>query len=449
MTNVFSLYSTLKDRIARRQARVATLGLGYVGLPLALTISETGFPTTGVDLNAARVAAINAGEKVISYFEEDRIRTAVGSGKFAATCDFAVLAECDIILICVPTPLSPAREPDLSHVVRAAGTIAEWLRPGQLVVLESTVWPGATATVVRPILERGGLRAGEDFFLGFSPEREDPGNAQFTTRSIPKIVGADDARSRELLDQFYAQIVTRTVPVGSLATAEAVKLVENSFRTVNIALVNELKVALDVMGVDVWEVVRAASTKPFGYMPFYPGPGIGGDCIPVSPVYLSWRARDVGSSLPIIDLARANNDNAPDLIAGRVAVELAGRGGVAVGDARVLILGIAYKKNVEDTRESPALAILNRLEQMGAACDYHDPYFPVMPLTRDHPGLAGRRSVALDAATLAGYDAVLVATDHAGVDYAEVATSARLILDTRNVFESLGIAVIGQKLVKI
>lgn len=449
MTNVFSLYSSLKDRIARREARVATLGLGYVGLPLALTISEAGFPTTGIDLNAARVAAINAGEKVISYFDEDRISTAVGSGKFAATDDFSALADCDIILICVPTPLSPAREPDLSHVVRAVGSIAEWLRPGQLVVLESTVWPGATATVVRPILESGGLRAGEDFFLGFSPEREDPGNTQFSTRSIPKIVGADDARSRELLDQFYAQIVTRTVPVGSLATAEAVKLVENSFRTVNIALVNELKVALEVMGVDVWEVVRAAATKPFGYMPFYPGPGIGGDCIPVSPVYLSWRARDVGSSLPIIDLARENNDNAPDLIAGRVAAELARHGGVAVGGARVLILGIAYKKNVEDTRESPALAILNRLEQMGAACDYHDRYFPVMPLTRDHPGLAGRRSVVLDAATLAGYDAVLVATDHGGVDYALVAATARLILDTRNVFDNQGITGIGPRLVKI
>lgn len=449
MTNVFSLYSTLKDRIARREARVATLGLGYVGLPLALTISEAGFATTGVDLSAARVAAINAGEKVISYFDEDRISTAVGSGRFAATSDFSVLAECDIILICVPTPLSAAREPDLSHVVGAVGTIAGWLRPGQLVVLESTVWPGATATVVKPILEAGGLRAGEDFFLGFSPEREDPGNAQFTTRSIPKIVGADDARSRELLDQFYAHIVTQTVPVGSLATAEAVKLVENSFRTVNIALVNELKVALDVMGVDVWEVVRAAATKPFGYMPFYPGPGIGGDCIPVSPVYLSWRARDVGSSLPIIDLARANNDNAPDLIAGRVAVELARHGGVAVRGARVLILGIAYKKNVEDTRESPALAILNRLEDMGAACDYHDPYFPVMPLTRDHPALAGRRSVTLNAATLAGYDAVLVATDHAGVDYALVAACARLILDTRNVFDTQGITGIGPRLVKI
>ncbi|MFZ1726753.1 MAG: nucleotide sugar dehydrogenase [Albidovulum sp.] len=439
----------MKDQISRREARVATVGLGYVGLPLALTISEVGFPTTGIDLNSARVAAINAGEKVISYFPQDRISNAVGGGKFRASDDVSVLAESDIILICVPTPLSAAREPDLSYVVKAVETIADWLRPGQLVVLESTVWPGATTTVVKPILERGGLRAGEDFFLGFSPEREDPGNETFSTRSIPKIVGADDVQSRELLDQFYANIVTKTVPVSTSATAEAVKLVENSFRTVNIALVNEMKVAMDAMGVDIWEVVKAAATKPFGYMPFYPGPGIGGDCIPVSPVYLSWRAKDVGSSLPIIDLARTNNDNAPDLIAGRVAVELAKRAGTAVKGAKVLILGIAYKKDVEDTRESPALAILNRLEEMGAACDYHDPYFPTLPVTRDHPNLAGRKSVVLGETALESYDVVVVATDHRNVDYALVAKSARLVLDTRNVFSSMNVTVPDGKLVKI
>ena len=449
MTNAFSLFSTLKDRIARHEARVTTVGLGYVGLPLALTISETGFPTTGLDLNEARVGAINAGERVISYFAEDRIRNAVAGGRFAATHNFATLADADVILICVPTPLSPAREPDLSYVLRAVEGIAQWLRPGQLVVLESTVWPGATATVIRPILESGGLRAGEDFFLAFSPEREDPGNHSFETRTIPKVVGADDARSRDLIDLFYSQIVTQTVPVSSLATAEAVKLAENSFRTVNIALVNEMKVALEAMGVDVWEVVRAAATKPFGYMPFYPGPGIGGDCIPVSPAYLSWRARDVGSSLTIVDLARANNDNAPDMIAGRVAVELSKRGGPPVSGAKVLILGIAYKRDVEDTRVSPALAILKRLEAMGAVCDFHDPDFPVMPLTRDDPDLAGRRSVALTAEAVAGYDAVLVATDHTRVDYALVARSARLLLDTRNAFAARGVVPAEGRFVKI
>ncbi|MDI3337087.1 nucleotide sugar dehydrogenase [Defluviimonas aestuarii] len=448
MTNVFSLYSTLKDRIGRHEARVATVGLGYVGLPLALTVNEVGFPVTGLDLNEARVSAINAGERVISYFPETRVRDAVATGRFTATGDPAKLADADVILICVPTPLSPSREPDLSYVVRATETVAAQLRPGQLVVLESTVWPGATATVVKPILESRGLRAGDDFFLAFSPEREDPGNASFTTHTIPKIVGADDVRSRDLVDLFYSQIVTRTVPVSSLATAEAVKLAENSFRTVNIALVNEMKVAMEAMGVDIWEVVQAAATKPFGYMPFYPGPGIGGDCIPVSPVYLSWRAKDVGSAMPIIDLARLNNDSAPALIAGRVAIEL-GRGGVAVKGARVLILGIAYKKNVEDTRESPALAILTELEEMGAVCDYHDPYFPVMPQTRDHPSLAGRQSVVLSIDAVAGYDAVLVATDHSNVDYGLVASSAQLILDTRNVFATLSLAENCGRLIKI
>ena len=243
---------------------------------------------------------------------------------------------------------------------------------------------------------------------------------------------------------FYSRIVARTVPVSSLATAEAVKLAENSFRTVNIALVNEMKVAMEAMGVDVWEVVRAAATKPFGYMPFYPGPGIGGDCIPVSPVYLSWRAKDVGSSLPMIDLARSNNDHAPDMIAGRVAVELSKDGGKPVKGARVLILGVSYKKDIEDTRESPALAILNRLEEMGAACDYHDPYFPVMPETRDHPRLAGRVSVPLTAEALGGYDAVLVTTDHTSVDYQLVARAAPLVLDTRNAFDGRGIPVQGR-----
>ncbi|MFM2355496.1 MAG: hypothetical protein RLZZ528_1232 [Pseudomonadota bacterium] len=448
MTSAFSLYSSLKDRIAKRTATVGTVGLGYVGLPLALTVSEQGFPTTGFDLNTARVGDINAGKRVISYFAEDRVASAVATGKFGATSDMARLAEQDIILICVPTPLSADREPEMAYVKRAVETIAEHLRPGQLVVLESTVWPGATSTFVRPILESRGLRAGADFFLAFSPEREDPGNHSFSTRSIPKIVGADDAQSRELVDQFYSAIVTQTVPVNSTATAEAVKLVENSFRTVNIALVNEFKVALDAMGVDVWEVVKAAATKPFGFMPFYPGPGIGGDCIPVSPAYLSWRARDVGSETPIVDLARSNNERAPQTIANRVAVEL-GKRGTAVKGARILILGIAYKKNVEDTRESPALYILNELEGMGAACDYHDPYFPQMPVTRDHPGLAGRVSVALTPEALGAYDAVLVTTDHTAVDYPGVAAAARLILDTRNVFDGQGIAVPGGRLVKV
>jgi len=443
------LLADLKERIATRRARVMTVGLGYVGLPMALTVHEAGFDVLGLDIDSARVAAINAGERVISYFPEERIADAVASGRFAATDDAGRIAEADVILICVPTPLDAQRAPDLGHVTAAAGQIASRLRAGQLVILESTVWPGATAGVLRPILERSGLRAGADFFLGFSPEREDPGNPDYTTRTIPKVIGADDRASAELLELFYGTIVERTVPVSSTATAEAVKLAENSFRTVNIALVNEMKTAFEAMGVDVWEVIDAAATKPFGYMPFYPGPGIGGDCIPVSPAYLSWRAREVGVATPIIDLARSTNDTAPDAVAARVAAGLMRRSGVAIGEARLLVLGIAYKKDVEDTRESPALTALLRLEEMGARCDYHDPFFPVMPPTRDHPQMAGRRSVALTADGLAGYDAVVLLTDHTAVDYPLVAEHARLIFDARNGLARRGVAVDPGRLIKI
>ena len=449
MTSTFSLFSETKDKIANGTANVMTVGLGYVGLPLALTIHESGFSTTGFDINTARVASINSGDQVISYFSENRISNAIGSGKFRATSDAVEISKMDVILICVPTPLSEIHEPDLAYVISAAETISENLRPGQLVVLESTVWPGATTNVVRPILERSGLKAGTDFFLGFSPEREDPGNETHNTRNIPKVVGADEKTSRDLLELFYSKIVDRAVPVSSSAVAEAVKLAENSFRTVNIALVNEMKVAFDAMGVDVWEVVNAAATKPFGYMPFYPGPGIGGDCIPVSPAYLSWRARDVGSSTPIIDLARSNNELAPDGIAVRVAAGLKTRAGCAIGDAKILILGVAYKRDVEDTRVSPALEVLKSLESMGAGCDYHDHFFPEMPPTRDYPEMTGRRSIDLTAENVGGYDAVVLTTDHSGVDYALVADAAKLVFDTRNFFDKAGIVLSDDRLIKI
>lgn len=447
--NLFSLFQELKSKIADRSALVTTVGLGYVGLPLALTVHEEGFPVLGFDLNESRVTRINAGEQVISYFAKDRIAKAVASGRFSATSDSARLAEADIITICVPTPLSDEREPDLSYVLRAAEEIANWLRPGQLIVLESTVWPGCTATKLRPILERSGLKAGRDFFMGFSPEREDPGNDKFNTKSIPKVVGADDEHSLQLLQQFYSAVVDKTVPVSSTATAEAVKLVENTFRNVNIALANEFKRALSAMNVDVWEAIDAAATKPFGFMPFYPGPGVGGDCIPVSPVYLSWRARDVGSEMPIVDLSRNTNEDAPCTMAARLIALLKDRG-VNAASAKVLLLGITYKRDVEDTRESPALALLNQLELQGiGAVDYHDPYFPVMPVTRDHPHLAGRKSVPLDSAALSMYDLAVVTTDHDVVDYEAVARDSRLIVDTRNVFKKKKLAVSGNKLVKL
>lgn len=450
-----SHHLSLRQRIASRDARVAVVGLGYVGLPLALTAYDSGFDTTGVDLNAARVTRIMQGEQVISYLAPDRISRAIDSGRLRATQDSAALAEADIILICVPTPLTPEQKPDMRFVSSAAESIAPHLRPGQLVVLESTVWPGATTNLVRPVLEAGGLRAGVDFFLGFSPEREDPGNDKFDTHSIPKVVGADDLQSRQLIEDFYSVIITSAVPVSSAATAEAVKLVENSFRTVNIALVNELKVALEAMGVDVWEVIDAAATKPFGFMPFYPGPGIGGACIPVSPAYLSWRAADAGSATPLIDLARHSNDNVPAALAARIAADLTARTRAAPDPAQplagqhILLMGIAYKRDVEDTRRSPALVLLEQLENLGAKVAYHDPFFPRLPEGGEFPELAGRESVPLTPDTLKRYAAVAIITDHSAPDYQLVASHAALIFDTRNMFDKSGITVDGDRLIKI
>lgn len=451
-----SHHQSLKQLIAARDARVAVVGLGYVGLPLALTAYDEGFDTTGVDLNPDRVARINQGDQVISYLASDRIAQAVDSGRFRASQDAAALAEADIILICVPTPLTDAQDPDMRFVAAAAQSIAQHLRPGQMVVLESSVWPGATTTLVQPILEAGGLRAGSDFFLAFSPEREDPGNDKFDTHSIPKVVGADDPLSRQLVEDFYRAIVTSAVPVSSAATAEAVKLVENSFRTVNIALVNELKTALEAMDVDVWEVIEAAATKPFGFMPFYPGPGIGGACIPVSPAYLAWRAADAGSDTPLINLARSSNDAVPSMLAARMAAELAARNGSALAETgqpltgqRILLMGIAYKRDVEDTRRSPALVLLDELEKLGAEVEYHDPYFPRLPEGGEYPQLAGRTSQPLTADNLKRYAAVAVITDHSAPDYDLVAREATLVFDTRNVFEKQGIRVADGRLVKM
>lgn len=447
-----SHHQALRQRIAAREARVAVVGLGYVGLPLALTAHDKGFDTTGIDLNPQRVARINQGAQVISYLAPDRIAKAVDSGRFRATQDAAALTEADIILICVPTPLTDSQDPDMRFVAAAAETIAQHLRPGQLVVLESSVWPGATTTLVQPLLEARGLRAGVDFFLGFSPEREDPGNDKFDTHNIPKVVGADDPLSLQLIEEFYRAIVTRAVPVSSAATAEAVKLVENSFRTVNIALVNELKTALDAMGVDVWEVIDAAATKPFGFMPFYPGPGIGGACIPVSPAYLAWRAADAGSDTPIINLARSSNDAVPSALARRMADRLAPDGADTdqpLAGQRILLMGIAYKRDVEDTRRSPALVLLQELEKLGARVDYHDPFFPSLPEGGEYPDLAGRESMPLTAENLKRYGAVAVITDHSAPDYALVAREAAMIFDTRNVFAKKGIEVAGGRLVKL
>jgi UDP-N-acetyl-D-glucosamine dehydrogenase len=340
----------------------------------------------------------------------------------------------------VPTPLTAGREPDLGFVVSTAESVARSLRPGQLVVLESTTYPGTTAERVRPILETAGLACGRDFYLAYSPEREDPGNARYDTAGIPKVVGADDPASRELAAALYAQVMVEVVPVADSRTAEAVKLTENVFRAVNIALANELKVIYEALGVDVWEVVDAAKTKPFGFMPFYPGPGLGGHCIPIDPFYLAWKARQHGVDAQFVELAGRINRDMPERVVERLAQALQERFAKPLAGARVLVIGAAYKKNVDDTRESPGLVIIELLEARGASADYHDPHVPTLPVTRDHAALAGRPSQPLNAEAVAGYDAVLICTDHDAVDYTLLAQEAALIVDTRNALTTRGLA---------
>lgn len=436
---------TLGRLLAERRALIGIVGLGYVGLPLALAALRAGFSVLGFDVDPGRVAALNRGEGAFHHIPGDALGPALAAGTFAATGDMARLSEPDAVLICVPTPLTRHREPDLSYVEATARAIAARLRPGQLVVLESTTYPGTTEEVMRPILETGGLRSGHDFFLAYSPEREDPGNDQFDTARIPKVVGADDDAARTLAEALYGALVVRTVPVSSAAAAEAVKLTENIFRSVNIALVNELKLVYDAMGIDVWEVIQAAATKPFGFMPFQPGPGLGGHCIPIDPFYLAWKAREFDVPARFVELAGEVNTRMPYHIVERLAVAV-DRTGRAFSGASVLVLGLAYKRNVEDTRESPALKLIRLIEGRGAVALYHDPLVPVLPATREHPELAGRASQPLTPETLRAVDAVLIATDHDGVDYGLVAREARLVVDTRNVMARHGLT--GATIVK-
>jgi len=436
-TNLTALSTTHQNLLASidaRTARAGVIGLGYVGLPLAMTIARSGFPVTGFDIDPSKMVAIEAGRSYIEAVSDAVLREHAGTGRFQATADFARLAECDVIIICVPTPLTKHRDPDLSFIVKTCGKIAETLRPGQLIVLESTTYPGTTDEVVKPILEKGGLKSGQDFFLGFSPEREDPGNRDFETSSIPKVVAGDGPVAAELMVRFYSAAVKTVVPVSSNATAEAVKLTENIFRAVNIALVNELKVVYDAMGVDIWEVIDAAKTKPFGYMPFYPGPGLGGHCIPIDPFYLTWKSREFELPTRFIELAGEINSAMPRHVVGKLAEALDRHSGKALSRSRVLVIGLAYKKNVPDTRESPSLKLIELIEERGGTTAYHDPHIAQIPPTREYMMLKGRSSVPLDEETIKGFDAVLIATDHDAVDYAALARWAPLIIDTRNAF---------------
>jgi UDP-N-acetyl-D-glucosamine dehydrogenase len=429
----------LVDRFRARRATIGVIGLGYVGLPLARAIASKGFTALGFDVDAAKIALLNAGGSYIRHIPAEAIAALHASGKFAATDDFARLGEADAILLCVPTPLTRQREPDLTYVVRTTEAIAPRLRPGQLVVLESTTYPGTTREVMRPILEQGGLRSEQDFFLAYSPEREDPGNTQFGTSAIPKVVGGDGPLALELACALYEEIVERAVPVSSIDVAEAVKLTENIFRSVNIALVNELKVVYEAMGIDIWEVIEAAKTKPFGYMPFYPGPGLGGHCIPIDPFYLTWKAREFGLSTRFIELAGEVNTAMPGRVVDKTMAALSEHRGRALKGARILIVGVAYKKNIDDMRESPALKIMSLLERRGAVTDFHDPFFPEILPSREHPGFTGRHSAPLTAATLAEADAAVICTDHDQLDYRLIADHCPLIIDTRNAFAARGI----------
>ena len=430
----------LLSLIESRSARVGVIGLGYVGLPLAMAVARAGFTVVGFDTDPTKITAIEARQSYIEAVPDAVLAAEVTAGRFTATGDFAGLGACDVIVICVPTPLTRHREPDLSFVTRTCADIARTLRRDQLIVLESTTYPGTTDGPVRHVLEETGLVSGRDFYLGFSPEREDPGNRAFDTSTIPKVIAGDGPEAGRLMQAFYGAVVKTTVPVSTTATAEAVKLTENVFRAVNIALVNELKIIYEAMGVDIWEVIEAAKTKPFGYMPFYPGPGLGGHCIPIDPFYLTWKSREYDLSTRFIELAGEINSAMPRHVVGRLAGALDQHLGRALSRSRVLIMGLAYKKNVPDIRESPSLKLIELIEERGGKADYHDPLVPEIPATRAHGALKGRLSVPFDETAVRGYDAVLVSTDHDGVDYAALGRWAPLIIDTRNVFARNGIS---------
>lgn len=422
--------ASLRQRLQQRRARVGIIGLGYVGLPLARAFSRAGFSVLGFDIDSAKVDKLLRGESYIGHIPAVTIREMLGQG-FSATADFQRLGEADAILICVPTPLTEAREPDLTYVVNSVQAVARSLRPGQLVVLESTTYPRTTRDVVLPLLEKRGLQVGQDYFLAYSPEREDPGNPRFSTTSIPKVVGGIDPLSGELAALLYQQVVVEVVPVSCPEVAEACKILENTYRAVNIALVNELKILYDRMGIDVWEVIEAARTKPFGFQAFYPGPGLGGHCIPIDPFYLTWIARKYGLSTRFIELAGEVNTAMPAYVVSKVADALNDRG-LPVKGSRILLLGMAYKKDVDDPRESPGFELLDLLLKKGAIVHYNDPHIPVLPKMRHWPHLQPLRSVPLTEHTLAAQDCVLIVTDHSAYDYPWIVQHSRLVVDTRN-----------------
>ena len=422
-----SALATLTQRLKDKSARIGIVGLGYVGLPLALRFSEAGYAVTGLDIDPDKVKALNAGQSYIAQIPAARIAKAVQQ-RFKSTADFAAAKDCDALIICVPTPLGKHREPDVSFIRDTMAALKPHLRAGQAVSLESTTYPGTTEELVVPVMQAAGLRPGQDCFVVYSPEREDPGNKSFHTQTIPKLVSGLTPACREAALALYGGVIDKLVPVSSLRAAEMAKLLENIHRAINIGLVNEMKIVADRMGIDIHEVIDAAATKPFGFVPYYPGPGLGGHCIPIDPFYLTWKALEYGVDTRFIRLAGEVNSRMPEWVVDKTAAALNERGKALKG-SRVLVLGIAYKKNIDDTRESPAVEIMELLQQRGAAVAYSDPFVPRFPKMREHHfDLA---STPLDAKSLAGFDAVLIATDHDGFDYGFIAAEAKLVVDTR------------------
>src|SRR2546421_1874203 len=401
--------------------KIAVIGLGYVGLPLSLQFARSGVTVLGLDIDKNKIDALNQGKTYIKHIPGETVAEAVRSGMFSASCDFSRISETEAIIICVPTPLNKHREPDLSYILDTGKTIARSLQKGMLVVLESTTYPGTTEEKLLEVLETGsGLKAGKDFHLAFSPEREDPGSPDRQVGLIPKVVGGYTPACLARAVALYSKAVKTLVPVSSCRVAEATKLLENIFRSVNIALINELKVVYAAMGIDVWEVIEAAKTKPFGFMPFYPGPGLGGHCIPIDPFYLTWKAREYGQHTRFIELAGEVNTAMPEYVVHRVAEALNSRQR-ALNGSKILVVGLAYKANVDDERESPSYVLMDLLLKQGAEVAYHDPYVPVIKLTREHPHWAGTKSVGFSRDVLSGFDLVLIATNHAAVNYQELA----------------------------
>ena len=417
--------------------KIAVIGLGYVGLPLSFQFARSGVTVLGLDIDASKVEALNQGQSYIKHIPSASVAEALRSGSFSASSDFSRLREAQAIIICVPTPLNRNREPDISFILDTGRNIARYLQKGVLVVLESTTYPGTTDGPLRQVLESGsGLAAGRDFHLAFSPEREDPGNPERQLALIPKVVGGLTPACLEKALALYSQAVKTLVPVSSCRVAEAAKLLENTFRSVNIALVNELKMVYGAMGIDIWEVIKAARTKPFGFMPFYPGPGLGGHCIAIDPFYLAWKAREYGQRTRFIELAGEVNLAMPEYVVNRVADALNERQ-KAIKGSSVLVLGLAYKPNVDDERESPSYVLMEMLRVRGAEVAYHDPYIPVIKRTREHARWAGTKSVAWNRETIAGFDVALIATNHACFNYQELAQWANCIVDTRNAMDGL------------